>query len=143
MTPSLMRRSPTAPTGTGWWERPRRPRPLEFALGGYTVILDSPIFPEGAEGVAKICGRHGLEVHYAVLRADLGTCLERSQRRDPAGPPDVDDFRLLHARFVDLDRHEGHVIDASGPPEQVREAVLTGFRSGRLALGGAAPVSPR
>jgi predicted kinase len=114
----------------------------QFALGGYTVILDSPIFPAGAEGVAEICGRHGVEVHYAVLRADLGTCLERSQQRGSGGPPDVDDFRLLHARFLDLDQYERHVIDASGPAEQVAEAVLGGFRSGRLALGETAQASP-
>jgi hypothetical protein len=114
----------------------------QFALGGYTVILDSPIFPEGAEGVATICGRQGVEVHYAVLRADLGTCLERSRRRDSAGLPDLDDFRSLHDRFVDLDRYEGHVIEASGPAEQVAESVLFEFTSGHLALGGAAQPSP-
>jgi hypothetical protein len=27
----------------------------QFALGGYTVILDGPLFPDGADGVAEIC----------------------------------------------------------------------------------------
>jgi hypothetical protein len=110
----------------------------QFAVGGYTVILDSPMFPAGAEGVAEICGRHGVEVHYAILRTDLGTCLERSQPRDSGGPSGVEDFRALHARFVDLDEYEGHVIDASGSVEQLADAVLSGFRSGRFALGGTA-----
>jgi hypothetical protein len=44
----------------------------------------------------------------------------------------------LHARFVDLDQYESHVIDASGSAEQVAETVLSGFRSDRLKLGGTA-----
>jgi tRNA uridine 5-carbamoylmethylation protein Kti12 len=112
----------------------------QFALGGYIVILDSPMFPSGADGVAKICARRGVEVHYAVLRTDLGTCLARSQRRGAAGPSDVEAFRSLHNRFVDLGDREGHVIDASGPPESVADAVLYGFNS-RLLKVQEAPMS--
>ena len=107
----------------------------QFALGGYAVILDSPMFPEGAEGVALICGRRDVPVRYAVLRAGFGTCLERSRRRDPAGPPDVHGFRSLHAKFAGLGHREAHAIDASGPARQVADAVLSAFREGRLAFG--------
>jgi tRNA uridine 5-carbamoylmethylation protein Kti12 len=106
----------------------------QFALGGYAVILDSPMFPEGAEGVALICGHRDVRVHYAVLRASLDTCLERSRQRDPAGPPDFHDFRSLHAKFVDLGDREVHAIDASGPAQQVASAVLSAFRDGQLAF---------
>jgi len=107
----------------------------QFALGGYAVILDSPMFPEGADGVALICGRRDVRVHYAVLRASLDTCLERSRRRDTDGPPDLREFRSLHAKFVDLGHREAHAIDASGPARQVADAVLSAFREGRLAFG--------
>src|SRR5215467_7738870 len=100
----------------------------QFALGGYTVIVDSPMFPEGAEGVALICGRWDVRVHYAVLRAGFDTCLERSLRRDPTGHPDLPGLRSLHAKFVDLDHREAHAIDASGPAQQVADAVLSAFR---------------
>ncbi|HVM65802.1 MAG TPA: AAA family ATPase [Acidimicrobiales bacterium] len=106
----------------------------QFALGGYTVVLDGMMFPEGVDGMADLCERRSVGVHYAVLRADLGTCLERARRRDPAGPVDVEAITALHARFADLAHREGHAIDASGPPEQVAEAVLTAFRSSRLAV---------
>lgn len=106
----------------------------QFALGGYTVILDSPMFPEGAEGVAIICGRGDVRVHYTVLRAGLETCLERSWRRDATGPPDLDAFRSLHGKFVYLDHREAHAIDASGPAQQVADAVLSAFSDGRLAI---------
>ena len=104
----------------------------QFALGGYTVILDGPLFPDGADGIAQICGRCDVSVHYAVLRADLPICLERAKRRDPAGPPDLDEFTALHAKFTDLGESEANVIDASGMAEQVVVSVLSAFRSGRL-----------
>ena len=106
----------------------------QFALGGYTVFLDSPMFPDGAEGVAQICGRRDVRVHYAVLRAGVDTCLERSWRRDLSDPPDVQEFRSLHAKFVDLGHCEAHAVDASGPAQQVASAVLSAFRDGRLAV---------
>ncbi len=104
----------------------------QFALGGYTVILDGPMFPYGADGVAEICGRHDVLVHYAVLRADLPTCLERAKQRDPAGPPDLEGFTALHAKFTDLGESEANAIDASGNAEQVVTSVLSAFKSGRL-----------
>jgi hypothetical protein len=106
----------------------------QFALGEYTVILDGMMFPHGVDGMAEICGRRGVNVHYAVLRTDLDTCLQRSRRRDPTGPVDLDGFTALHSTFAHLAHREGHGIDASGPPEQVTEAVLTAFRSSRLAV---------
>jgi predicted kinase len=104
----------------------------ELALGGYTVILDGPVFPDGAHGIAEICGRRDVLVHYAVLRADLRICLERAERRDPAGPPDLHGFTALHAKFVDLGESEANVIDESGQAEQVAASVLSAFRCGRL-----------
>ena len=106
----------------------------QFATGGYTVILDGTIFPEGVDGIAEICGRQDVDVHYVVLRADLDTCLERARRRDPGHPVDPDGFRALHSRFVDLAHREGHAMDASRPPEEVAGAVLAAFESSRLAL---------
>jgi hypothetical protein len=106
----------------------------QLALGDYTVLLDSPMFPNGADGVAEICGRRGVPVHYAVLRADFDTCVARSCRRDQAGPLDSDGIASLHARFIDLGQREEHVIDASPPPQDVAEQILCAFREGRLAL---------
>lgn len=107
---------------------------VQFALGNYTVIIDGPIFPQGADGMAHMCERRGVTVHYAVLRTDLDTCLQRARRRLPAGPPDVNEFKALHAKFADLAHRKSHAIDASGSPREVADALLAAFSSGRLSL---------
>jgi predicted kinase len=114
----------------------------QFAVGGYTVILDGHWFPEGVRGVVEICGRRGVNVHCAVLRPNLATCLARVTERQPGPngwvrpwPSDAtDDAALsrLHARFEDLGDCERNVIDLSGTPEQVCAAVLSAFASGSL-----------
>jgi predicted kinase len=104
----------------------------ELAGGGYTVILDGTIFPDGVGGIAEICGRRGVLLHYAVLRADLAACLERATNRGPAEPPDPDAFKALHAKFAELGEREANVIDASGDPEGVAANVLASFMSGQL-----------
>lgn len=114
----------------------------QFAVGGYTVILDGHWFPEGVKGVVEICGRRGVSVHCVVLRPDLSTCRARLAQRQPGKKGRVrpwpseamDDAALssLHARFEDLGDCEANVIDASGTPEEVAAAVLSAFTSGRL-----------
>lgn len=106
----------------------------QFARGGFAVILDGPIFPAGVRGLAEIGGRRGVDVHYAVLRADLDTCLARSRQQNGVGPPDLAEFGALHARFAELGPLESHVIDASGTSEQVAASILAAFTSGGLAL---------
>jgi predicted kinase len=112
-----------------------------FAVGGYTVVLDAPMFPDGAYGVGVICGRRDVQVHYAVLRADWETCLERLQRRDPDVVLDFDGVRALHAKFLDLGPWERHVIDASGPADQVAGHVWSAFGDGLLAVDGNHPTA--
>ena len=112
----------------------------QFAVGGYTVILDGHWFPAGVRGVVEICARRGVRVHCAVLRSDLSTCLARVAQRQSAPvrpwPPEATSeaaLSSLHSRFEDLGDCEANVIDASGTPEEVAAAVLSAFSSGRLA----------
>jgi predicted kinase len=105
---------------------------LEFAAGGYTVVLDGPIFPEGLVGLAPWSARRAVPLHYVILRPDLATCLSRVEQRRPGDPDDVDSFAQLHDRFADLGDFEGHVVEATGTPEEVAAAVLAAFSSGRL-----------
>src|SRR5436190_20753920 len=113
----------------------------QLAEGGYTVILDGPMLPDGADSMAERLERRGIEVHYVVLRTDFDVCLERSLRRD-AATTDASVLRGYYARFVDLGESEANVIDASGSAEQVAASVLSAFRSGRLARGRTAPHQP-
>lgn len=113
---------------------------MQFAAGGYTVILDGHLFPDGVEGLAAACAGRGIAVHYVVLRADLDTCLARANGRGNAWgrePTPLAELQQpmsdLHARFSDLGACEANVIESAGTPAEVAAAVLTAFRSGRLA----------
>ena len=107
---------------------------LQFATGGYAVVLDGHIFPEGLDGLAQHSASRGVTAHYAVLRPDLATCLTRAQQRRRGDPEDLESFTRLYARFADLGDHEANVIDATGPPDEVAAAVLAAFSTGRLEV---------
>jgi predicted kinase len=107
---------------------------LQFATGGYAVVLDGHIFPEGLDGLAHHSARRGVTLHYAVLRPDLATCLTRVQQRRPGDPEDRASFTRLHARFADLGDHEANVIDATGPPDDVAARVLAAFSTRHLEV---------
>ncbi|HEX8771819.1 MAG TPA: hypothetical protein VF711_13720, partial [Acidimicrobiales bacterium] len=64
---------------------------MEFAEGGYTVVLDGHIFPDGLDGLTPRSARRAVPLHYAVLRTDLATCLNRARQRRPADVDDADD----------------------------------------------------
>ena len=110
---------------------------VRFAEGGYTVVLDGHFFPDAVEEMARILETRSLALHYAVLRPDLETCMNRAAERGL----DTGHFRYdpaavshLHARFDSLGAYEAHVIDALPAPELVAEATLALFRAGQLAV---------
>lgn len=107
---------------------------IQFAVGGYTVVLDGTLFPGGVAGLAGWAARRGVSVHYAVLRPDLETCRERAQRRSTIAPHDLEAFDRLHARYADLGKYERHVVDHTGTPEVVAAAVLAAFASAALLV---------
>jgi predicted kinase len=104
----------------------------QFAVGGYTVVIDGHFFQEGLDGLAQICSARGVSLHCAVLRADLATCLARVRQRRPSDADDPEPLVRLHGRFADLGAHEANVIDASGSPAEVAAALLSAFAAGRL-----------
>jgi len=111
---------------------------IQFAVGGYTVVVDGVFFPDGVEGMGRMCLVRGVALHYAVLRADLETCMQRATQRGFGTGRftfDREQFALLHARFADLGTYETHVVDALTSPEAVAEAVLAAFGDGRLTEG--------
>jgi predicted kinase len=107
---------------------------LQFAEGGYTVVLDGHIFPDGLDGLTVWSDRRSVPLHYAVLRPDLATCLTRVRQRRPGDPDDLESFARLHARFADLGDREANVVHSTGTPEEVAAAVLADFTSGRLRV---------
>jgi tRNA uridine 5-carbamoylmethylation protein Kti12 len=106
---------------------------MQFAQGGYTVVVDGHVFLDSLEELARACLRREVPLHYAVLRCDLGTCLERATNASIGERPNPARFADLHARFDELGEHERNVVEATGKPDEVAAAVLAAFRSGRLA----------
>lgn len=114
---------------------------LEFAVDGYTVVLDGHVFPEAVGALTRRSARRGVPVYYAVLRPNLETCLRRVSRRRAGDPGDQGTFARLHARYSALGTYETHVVDATGTPEGIASAVLEAISSERLRVNEAS--SPR
>ena len=107
---------------------------LQFAEGGYTIVLDGHMFPDGLKGLKHWSERRGVPLHYAVLRPDLATCLTRVEQQRPGEPENLESFARLHARFTDLGDREANVFEATEKPEEVAAVVLGAFSSGRLRV---------
>ncbi|HXY91569.1 MAG TPA: AAA family ATPase [Acidimicrobiia bacterium] len=106
---------------------------LSFAEDGYTTIVDGYLFPDGVAGLAGACAARGLSCHYVVLMVDLDTCWARAGNRgEGRWPLEFQPFAAVHERFADIDLDERHLVEATGSPETVRDAVLSAFRAGRL-----------
>jgi hypothetical protein len=102
------------------------------------------LFPDGVAGLAVACRHRALSCHYAVLRADPGTCWERAVARgERRWPLEFEPFAKVHARLSQLDLDDKHVIDATGSPSAVSEAALAAFRAGELALADQPPTKRR
>jgi predicted kinase len=87
---------------------------IEFAAGGYSVVLDGHLRPAGVQGLADGCASRHIAVHYAVLRADPATCLTRATER--GSPFDAADYAAQHDAFADLGAYQGNAIDATPGP---------------------------
>jgi predicted kinase len=118
-----------------------------YAAGGYQVICDALVGPWFLGPFRAAAAARGVPLHYAVLRPDAATALQRAAGR--AGPRALTDpgpVALLHAQFAELGELESHVADSTAlsVPDTVR-AVLAGLASGRFLLpaGSADPAVTR
>jgi predicted ABC-type ATPase len=109
---------------------------MQFAVGGYTTVIDGVIFPDVLPELVPACASHGVELHYAVLRAEFEVCLERvMQRNEEFGfETDVPALRLLYDRFSRLGDYEAHLVDASDSPDAVASAALRSYQRGLLRV---------
>ncbi len=109
---------------------------MQFALGGYTTLIDGVIFPDVLPALVSACESHGVELHYAVLRAEFEVCLVRARQRNAecGFETDVGALRALWERFAEVGDFEEHVVDASNAAEVVATAVLASYEGGRLRV---------
>jgi thymidylate kinase len=108
---------------------------IDFARGGYGVLIDSCILPGALDELTQALPP-SVPLHYVILRCDLETCWGRAARRDPAEHLDRERFAQLHARFDGLAEHERHVVEATGTSDEVVGVVLAALRSGTFAARG-------
>jgi predicted kinase len=108
---------------------------MSLALDGYATVVDGQLFPDGAAGLAAACSTRRLACHYVVLVADIDTCWTRATQRGVGRwPLEYEPVARLHARFAELALDARHLVDATGSPADVSDAVLTAWRARRLAL---------
>ena len=105
---------------------------MASVVGGF---VDGHLFPASVAGLAAACSERGLSCHDAVLAADVDTCWTRAVGRGGGRwPLQREPVAKLHARFAALALDPRHVVDATGSPVAVSEAVLAAFRARELAL---------
>ncbi len=52
-----------------------------FAAGGYVTVAEGILYPPMVDLFAEACAAHGIELHYAVLRAPIDVVQQRVQDR--------------------------------------------------------------
>jgi predicted kinase len=93
-----------------------------LATSGYHVVVDGIVGPWHLELVTGPLARHGVEIHYVVLRPDLDVALARVASRGQEQVPGqlaaafIDEEPAAHmwAQFADLGELEHHVVDNTG-----------------------------
>lgn len=113
---------------------------LEFALGGYNVILDGVVGPWMLPHYLKCFGELVKPdtpgpVAYVILRAPLEETLARATTRTDADKFPQDGVRLIHSQFADLKVFEPHVIEtAQKTAEQTTMEIAADLTAGRYRI---------
>ncbi len=110
-----------------------------MANAGFTVVLDGILGPWHFEALRDELGQCTSPVHYAVLRPDRETCLDRARARVLESPQhrdaltDEGPIRHMWDQFRDLGPIEQFVIDNSTiTPRATAELIGKRLASGAL-----------
>ncbi|MEM7221038.1 MAG: AAA family ATPase [Pseudomonadota bacterium] len=82
-----------------------------YARGGWDVYADGVVGPWFLPPFRTACERHGIDLHYVVLRPDDALTVERAAARREQPLPDYP--RTMLSAFADLGELESHVLDSS------------------------------
>lgn len=106
-----------------------------YARHGWTTVLEGIVGPWFVPAVEAVAADTGIPFHYAVLVADVDTCVTRFTARE--GTTERADMAAhMHAQFVRHPMPE-HEFDAGAEPAAVARAVLDRLRTGELRLPAA------
>lgn len=103
-----------------------------YADAGYTTVLDGIYGPWFLDVVREAVG--DVELHYAVLRADLPTSIDRAVNRSDT-PSTEAMVVTMHEQFDQLAQYERFVVDTTtATPDEVTNDLLARFEAGSLRL---------
>ena len=105
---------------------------VEYAKGGYSVLVDGIVGPWFVELVAETFADHGARWHYAILLPSSDVNVERSRSRSKAITQEV--LEKMHSEFTaHRAGFEKHVVDSTHlDAAQTAEAVNKKIEAGEL-----------
>ena len=105
---------------------------VEYAKGGYSVLVDGIVGPWFVELVSETFADHGVRWHYAILLPASDVNVERSRSRSKAITQEV--LEKMHSEFTaHLAGYEKHVVDSTHlDATQTAEAVNKKMEAGEL-----------
>jgi len=100
---------------------------VQFALGGYTVVLDGVVFPWSLERLVDRAWHEDVDVDYVILRPDRDACLRRGTTRIGHGLVDPEPIGQLYDQFTNIGWYEHHVLDTTADtPEETARRIVEG-----------------
>jgi adenylate kinase family enzyme len=108
---------------------------VEYAKGGYSVLVDGIVGPWFVELVAETFADHEARWHYAILLPASDVNVERSRSRSKAITQEV--LEKMHSEFTaHLAGYEKYVVDSTHlDATQTAEAVNKKMEIGELRIG--------
>jgi len=107
---------------------------VEYAKGGYSVVVDGIVGPWFVELVTGAFAGHGVVWHYAILLPARDVNVERSRSRSKTITQEALD--KMHGEFTShLDGYEKHVVDSTHlDAAQTAEVVCKSMEVGELQI---------
>ena len=111
-----------------------------FAAGGYFTVADGILYPFMLDLFAASCARHGVAVHYAVLRVPIDVVHRRVQdrRTEPQHAGALADAAVVDDMWTQFEQQgvaERHRVDSGRhSPDQVADEIDRRFAAGDFRL---------
>ncbi len=107
---------------------------VEYAKGGYSVVVDGIVGPWFVEFVAETFAGHSVVWHYAILLPASDVNVERSRSRSKTITQEALD--KMYGEFTShLDGYEKHVVDSTHlDAAQTAEVVCKNMEAGELQI---------
>lgn len=110
---------------------------VQYATGGYQVIVDGIVGPWFIDEFRRPARAAGVEAHYVVLRPDRETTLARATGRGADHLTAAEPVLHMYQQFAELGAYTSHVLDSGRlDPEATADAVFGMVTAGTHRLCG-------